>query len=111
VSFQVDPAALRVYAAQLAGQADDAHAMQEYIATYTSLGWHDQGLINILQPAHGRFAGEVANALAHLHDLLARSGTELAGVAACYERTDQASAGHLDGSYQPVPRAAQWDTE
>lgn len=111
MSFRVDPAAIRAYATQFTGHADDARAMHDYIATYTSFGWHEQGMINILQPAHERFAGEVIRALAHLQDLLNRSKTELEGVAAFYERADQAAAGRLDGTYQPVPRLAVQDTK
>jgi NADH:ubiquinone oxidoreductase subunit E len=111
VSFRVDPAAIRVYAAQFTGHADDAHVMHDYIATYASFGWHEQGLINMLRSAHERFAGEVTRALGHLHDLLNRSRTELEGVAAFYERTDQATAGHLDGTYQLVPHPSRQDTK
>jgi len=111
VSFQVDPATIRAYAAQFLDHADDADAMQQYIATYTSLGWHEQGLLNLAQPAHERFADEVRHTLVHLQDLLNRCRTELEGVAAFYERTDRSSAGRLDGTYQPVPRLSRADKE
>jgi len=109
VSFQVDPAAIRVYAAEFIGHADDAHAMHDYIAEHTGLGWHGQGLFSLLQTAHERFAGEVINTLSRLRDLLDRSRTELEGVAVFYERTDRAAAGRLDGTYQPVPRPSRQD--
>jgi uncharacterized protein YukE len=109
VSFRVDPAAIRAYAAQFTGHADDAHAMHDYIAKYTSFGWHEQGIINYAQPAHEQFASEVTKALTHLQDLLRQSETELEGVAAFYERTDQAAAGRLDDGYPSVPRPSLMD--
>ncbi|HEX6501585.1 MAG TPA: type VII secretion target [Micromonosporaceae bacterium] len=110
MSFRVDPNAIRSYAAQFTGHADDARAMHDYVARYSSFSWHDQGLINKMQPAHERFATELVKALSHLQDLLTQSRTQLQRVAAFYDHTERTGAARLDDSYPPVPRPSLADT-
>jgi uncharacterized protein YukE len=108
MTLEVDPQALRTYATQLAACGDDVATMADYIGKWTSFGWHAEGMINRLQPAHERFAGEVTRSLGHLRQLLEDCRTELEKAAAFYEHTDRTTAGWLDDTYPPQPRAG-WE--
>ncbi|MCP2323380.1 hypothetical protein HDA40_001887 [Hamadaea flava] len=104
--FQVEPEALRQYAAQLSRAQHDTAACQAYSHDHLPKAriWDDGGLINKLFYEHNSVREEVNDVLTRLHQLLTDGSSTLAQVADHYAGTDTTAAARLDAAYPPVTR-------
>jgi hypothetical protein len=104
MSFVVDDGALRAYARQMLHAIGDAQAGRDYIVTHGTMAWHEEGLLNELQPAHERLMAEMTTRLEHLVEIFNQSRAALDGAVGYYRRTDNASAARIDATLPMTPR-------
>ncbi|MBB2940537.1 uncharacterized protein YukE [Actinoplanes lutulentus] len=104
MTLRVDPAALRLYAAQMTEMTRAAEAAKSYIDQWGSLTPHERGFLGIVFQRHPNYVERIDAMLDRVRQLTDASAASLTTTARTYEATDSSSAAELDASYSPSPR-------
>ncbi|MCO8272867.1 type VII secretion target [Actinoplanes sp. TRM 88003] len=104
MSFHVEPADLRAYAAKLGNTHGDVADAKAYVQANGNFSFHEAGVIGLLFGGHRDFMAELQGMLDHLMQITETSQRALVKIADEYEDTDGASAARVDASYPAVPR-------
>jgi hypothetical protein len=105
MTFHVEPAALRTYAAQLADAKRDAETAKSYVHKWGDFSAHESGLFGMIFPAHRNFVAALDAMLQHLAALSDASDAALKQEATHYEHSDLNAEARVDDSYPAVPRS------
>lgn len=104
MSFNVEPADLRAYAAKLAELHSDVEVARGFVKTHGSFSFHQTGLIGVLSGAHAGWMQQLDAMCEQLMQLTDGSARALEASASTYETTDDQAAARVDNSYPAAPR-------
>lgn len=104
VSFGVEPADLRTYAARLRNSHGDVADAKAYLAAHGNFNFHEAGIIGLLAGGHRDWMADLQGMLDHLMQITETSARSLDEAAGTYEATDQRTAARIDGTRPPAAR-------
>jgi len=103
MSFNVQPAAIDVFAAGMTSLADETTVATEYVDTHLNLvGFADSGIFLNILGSNNEAKGVLRTMISRVEALSAGSGRELTRCADNYRAMDSSAAARIDATY-PVP--------
>ncbi|BCY08815.1 hypothetical protein [Actinoplanes sp. L3-i22] len=104
MTFSVEPADMRAYAAKLLDLSDDAIEGKAYTHRYGDIGITENGIFGALLMSHSRFMTRLDDMSSHLKKLTDSNHQSLMQIARGYEAIDHRSAAEIDDSYPTTQR-------